>query len=76
MERQSAIVARLLSLIAFLNFDDVFSALFGRLRGGGKGWQEAQEKRLIDSGSYTSHLKVRLIGMLSKRYLESSRFIH
>jgi hypothetical protein len=36
VERQLAIAVRLLSLIAFLNFDDVFPALFGRLRGGGR----------------------------------------
>ena len=40
VERQSAIAARLLSLIAFLNFDDIFPALFEQLRGG-KGWHEA-----------------------------------
>jgi hypothetical protein len=34
VERQSAIAARLLSLIAFLNFDDIFPALFEQLRGG------------------------------------------
>ena len=34
VERQSAIAARLLSLIAFLNFDDIFPALFEQLRRG------------------------------------------
>ena len=34
VEQQSAIAARLLGLIAFLNFDDIFPALFEQLRGG------------------------------------------
>jgi tetratricopeptide (TPR) repeat protein len=33
VERQSATAARLLSLLAFLNFDDIFPALFERLKG-------------------------------------------
>jgi hypothetical protein len=31
--RQSAVARRLLSLLAFLNFDDIFPALFERLAG-------------------------------------------
>ena len=34
VERQSTMAERLLSLLAFLNFDDIFPALFERLRGG------------------------------------------
>ena len=34
VERQSAIAARLLSLLAFLNFDDIFPTLFGPFAGG------------------------------------------
>ena len=43
VERQSAIAARLLSLLAFLNFDDIFLALFKRFTGGEKLTGDASE---------------------------------
>jgi tetratricopeptide (TPR) repeat protein len=48
VERQSAIAARLLSLLAFLNFDDIFPALFKRSTGGKKptgGASEAPDRQ-------------------------------
>ena len=39
VERQSTMAERLLSSLAFLNFDDIFPALFERLRGGKDRWE-------------------------------------
>ena len=43
VERQSAVAARLLSLLAFLNFDDIFPALFGQLTSGHNLAEDATE---------------------------------
>jgi hypothetical protein len=75
VERQSAIAARLLSLLAFLNFDDIFPAMLERFTGT-ESWRQQQAKCLTDSGSHTSHLTIRPINMLSKRRLGSFRPTH
>jgi tetratricopeptide (TPR) repeat protein len=45
VERQSAMAARLLSLLAFLNFDDIFPALFGRFKSGDNPATEGSDRR-------------------------------